>query len=1043
MTLASIVVGPMQFDEPVWLIGIPVLSLLAWWMGRRSLSGLGPVTRWCALGVRLLVIAMLLCVLAEPQWRREAKDVAVTVVVDSSDSIPTVRQQELEAFIAESVRAQEGREDRLGVVTTAKDAYVQALPSRLTRQLERQHIGVSDGTNLAGGVRLALAVKPNDAAYRIVVASDGNQTLGNLLQAAEAAKALGVPIDVLPMRYKYDSEVLVDRLVAPASAREGETLNLRVVLQATAPTRGRLTILMNGSPVDIDPDSEGFAAMVDLRTGQNVLSVPVKALSTGPQRFESSFEPLVVGGRQVGDSLPQNNRSLAVTFVSGEGKVLVLIGEEETAAAGVQDFVAALTQANMKVEVRTSATAPATLTDFNAYDAIVLFNLGAYGFSQQQQEDLRQYVHDSGGGLLMVGGPNAFGAGGWIGSPLEDALPMQLDPPQKRQMPRGALALIVHSVEAPDGVFLGKKVCESAVNALSRLDMVGIVEYGWGGDTSWVHPIEVVGDGTKVKRSVQNLMFGDMPDFTPSVELALQGLNKVDAGQKHVIIISDGDPSPPSSTLLDKYRASGVTMSTVGVYPHSGGDTSRMEWMSKYTGGRHYHIDTAAGLASIPQIFIKEAQTVRRSLIWEGTAFSPAFIGGSEAMRGISSVPPVSGYVVTAEREGLAQTTLKGKEGDPIMAQWQYGLGRVVGYTSDASRRWNANWIPWQGYRQFWEQHVRWVLRPSGSANLRVVTESKGDQTVVTVEALDSKGERLNFANFRARLAKPGGGGVDVDLRQVGPGRYQGVATTDQSGSYVLSMRFAAPDANVEGGVLEGSAQAAISRPFADEFRALEDNAALLTQVAEMTGGRVLTWDTRRDSLWTRDGLTMPVSTRSIMLWLAAAAVALFLMDVGVRRVRIDVPAMWRSVLAGFGMAPPRDVAQMGSLRAAREKAQAKMVQRGSGDGARADTRADTRAADLEREARQAAIRAAQAAASVSNVKFEASAEQVKAQGRGNAPSIALGGADARVEKQAGGPPALPNAPGGAGKQQAAPGEGMNRLLKAKQKARDDMQEGT
>ena len=78
--------------------------------------------------------------------------------------------------------------------------------------------------------------------------------------------------------------------------------------------------------------------------------------------------------------------------------------------------------------------------------------------------------------ITRLGGPNAFGAGGWIGSPLEDALPIKLDPPQKRQMPRGALVLNMHSVEMPDGVFYGKKVCESAVNSLSRLDLAGIIE---------------------------------------------------------------------------------------------------------------------------------------------------------------------------------------------------------------------------------------------------------------------------------------------------------------------------------------------------------------------------------------------------------------------------------------------------------------------------------------------------------------------------------------------------------------------------------------
>lgn len=1011
-TLGSLSVGPVQFDTPVWLIGVPILWLAVILLARRSLSGLGPVTRWTALLTRLVVVALVLGAMAEPQWRRRAKDVSVQVVLDTSESVPSSKQQQAEAFVRGALERHEEREDRLGVITSAKSSFVQALPSKLTRGVERQHIGALDGTDLSAGVRLALAVKPTDAATRILLVTDGNQTNGNVLQAAEAAKAMGIPIDVLPLRYRYDREVIVDRLVTPASAREGETLNLRVVLQAVQPARGRLTIMMNGEAVDLDAESDALGAAVELKQGVNVLAVPVKAMSSGPQRFEAVFEPEIRNGQAVADSVAENNKSLAVTFVSGEGKVLVITEEPLEA----RYFLEAMQGAQIKVDVVAADQAPTSLTDLNAYDAIVLFNESAYGFTQQFQEDLRQYVHDTGGGLIVMGGPNAFGAGGWIGSPLEDALPVQLDPPQKRQMPRGALVLVMHSIEAPDGTFLGKKVSEAAVNSLSRLDLMGIIEYGWGGGTDWVLPLDKVGDGSKAKRAINNLMFGDMPDFTPSVQLAFDGLSQADAGQRHVIMISDGDPAVPSTALLDKFVERKITISTVGVYPHSGSDTSRMQYISRYTGGRHYHINTAKGLASVPQIFIKEAQTVRRSLIWEGQPFAPQVLMGGEALRGMTAVPPITGYVVTAEREGLSLMTLKGKEGDPILAQWQYGLGKVVAYTSDATSRWNAAWIGWPSYRQFWEQHMRWAMRPGGSANVRVSTENRGDQTVITVEALDAGGERLNFATFKGRLALPDGKGLDVDLQQVGPGRYQGVVDSDQAGSYVVSLRYAAPDSTQEDGIIEGSVQAAVTRPYADEYRTLEDNTPLLTQVAELTGGRVLSGNAATEDLWTREGLTMPVAIRAFWLWAALAAITLFLLDVGVRRVRIDIPAMWAFVAGGFRTGPVRQAQHVGSLRAAREQARAQMARRGSG----------IQPGEAVAEAK-AAVRKAER---LSGVKFEASPEQLR---KGDV-NIAMGGAEARVE---------PTTPKPRPKDSdAQPGEGMGRLLKAKQKARDEMGEG-
>ncbi len=997
--LSSLVVGPVQFDRPVWLWLIPVLGVMTFLIGRKSLAGMNARARWAAFVVRIIVIALLAGAMAEPASRRVATDVSVTIVQDLSRSIPRVLDENVDSYISQSREGSRRATDKLGLVTAGVGAYVQILPSANARGLERQFVGATDGTNLAGAVRLALGVMPQDAANRLVLISDGNETIGSLRSAAEHARAMGVPIDILPVQLSYDSEVIVERVALPATIRGGEVINVKVVLSATKATAGRLQLTQNGQPVDLDPTSDALGYEVVLDPGKNVLSVPVPPSAPGPQEFEAQFVPLglvdaagnITPG--TGDSLVENNRAQGVTFVGREGWVLVVAETEED----VQHLRRVLEESEIRAEIMPADRVPTSLTELNRYEAIVLVNEPAYNFSERQQENLRQYVHDSGGGLAMLGGPSSFGAGGWIGSPLEDALPIKLDPPQKRQMPRGALVLVIHSVEMPQGAYWGKQVSNAAVDALSRLDLAGIVEVNWAQGVDWVHPLLPLGDRVQIKQAINNLTFGDMQNFDPSLRLALNGLKNADAGQKHCIIISDGDPTL-SRSVLQQFVAEGVSISAVGVFPHSTRDYNSLKDMAEITGGTFYPVNTQAALTTLPEIFIKEAQTIKRSLIWEGPAFSPAVVAAPiESMRGISSVPQITGYVVAADRGGLSMVTLRGQEDDPIAAQWQFGLGRVYTFTSDATTRWAAGWTGWGQFKAFWEQQLRWVMRPGGDANLRVTTSQDGDETVVEIEALDSEGERINFAAFRARVATPDGKGADVQIRQVGPGLYQGRIKTDEAGSYVVSMAYKAPG-DADGPPIEGTVQAAITRPFADEFRALDDNLPLLRDVAALTGGTVLQWDPTTDNLWRRDGLEMPVSTRSIWLWVAAAGIGMFLIDVGVRRVRIDPRAIGMFFVRSMRKSEQKEAGeQMGSLHAARAKAKARM---------------DGEAGDKRKAAR----------------KFEASADMPLSDG-----PIAVSGPSEDT-----GSLRKPEAPRPKPTNSEDEEGGMSRLMKAKRRAQDE-----
>lgn len=1008
--LASLVVGPLQLDRPVWLWLIPALAVLVVWIGRSSLAGLGSTTRWLALGTRLIVIALLTVVLAEPSLRRTANDVAVTVVLDASDSINLSLQSAADRFIEQATASRQPG-DRLGLLTVASDAYVQALPSRLITQVERRFVGPTQGTDLATGLRLAMAVAPQDAANRLVLASDGNETAGSLLEVARAAKAAGIPIDVIPLRYRHEGEVIVDRVIAPATARQGQIINVKIAFTATKAARGFLSLRMNSELVDLDPGSDSLRIPIELQPGANVHAVQIMAVTSGPKTFEARFEPVIVGGVPQGDAITQNNIATGVTFVSGEGRVLVV--REDPAEAAL--LVRTLREAGIGIEVMPSSTTPIALTDLAGYDAIVLVNEPAYNFTEEQQGNLARYVHDAGGGLVMIGGPDSFGAGGWIGSTLAAVLPVRLDPPQKREMPKGALVLVMHSIEMPQGVFYGKQVATAAVDALSRLDLIGIVEYNamTGRGSDWVHDLQPVGDRSSVRRSIKSLTFGDMPSFDPSLRTTLAGLKKVDAGQKHVILISDGDPSLTPS-LLTQFKAARISISTVGVNPHSPGDLRGMRLIAQATGGTFYNIPNNK-LNEVVKIFVKEARLVRRSLIWEGNPFAPKLVlSGAPSMTGIRGVPQIRGYVVTADRGGLSQVTLRGKENDPIAAVWQHGLGRAVVFTSDAGARWATDWAAWPGYRQFWEQHIRWAMRPTGSANLRILTEQRGDQTHITIEALDEAGEHLAAGSFAARVAGPNNSATDLTLRQTGPGRWEGVIETEDAGTYLVGVRFKA--IGRDGQPIEGTAQAAITRPFGDEFRALQDNTALLRQVADMTGGRVLDLnDPAAADLWRREGLTMPVATRAIWLTLLFIAVALFLVDVAVRRVRIDLRAIAAFIAASMQTSRQRAGSQLDALHAARAKARQRIAERSDAPDEPDDT------------ALRAQLRAQRQSA---KARFEASPDQAKRMG---SKPVALSGQDE---------PGTPKRKKSTPKPTTdSPDEGLARLMAAKKRARKDIDE--
>jgi uncharacterized membrane protein len=653
----------------------------------------------------------------------------------------------------------------------------------------------------------------------------------------------------------------------------------------------------------LNEDEAGEVMRVELQPGPpKVITVPLGLDMPGPVQFEAKFEPESVAM----DEIDRNNTAVAVTFVGGEGKVLIV----DDSGSESEYLVRALQQSNIAVErIAPDGLAGGGLVALAGYDAVIMCNIPRHAFDDDQDKMFHAYVHDLGGGFVMLGGPDSFGAGGWIDSETAKVLPVKLDPPQTRQMVRGALALIMHSCEMPQGNFWGQKVAISAIQALSSLDYVGIVEYNWNPNgqningASWAFPMAIAGDKSAPIAAAKQMVVGDMPDFDASMQLAYNGLMGVRAGQRHAIIISDGDPAPPTQALLDKYKAGKITCTTVMVAGHgSAADNASMQYTANYLGGRFYNVTNPKNL---PQIFIKEAQVVSRSLIQEGDVYQPQVVTQAPGpTMGFSDVPQIDGYVLTAPREGLAllPIVVGTKEGqDPIYAYWNYGLGKSIAYTSDATGRWASRWASWPQFRAFWEQSIRWVMRPSSPANFAVNTRQEGDEAVIEVEALDANAAFLNFLQTSAVVLSPDANAAALPLQQVGPGRYRGQFRTTEPGAYLVNINYASGAGDAQ---QRGNLQAAVTVPYAAEFRAVKHNAAILEDLATRTGGRTfklsdpaLARDPAMADLFNAEQLEIPKSPREIWDLLVIIAAALFVFDVAARRISID--PRWVALLAG------------------------------------------------------------------------------------------------------------------------------------------------
>lgn len=810
----------MTFTTPLLLL-LFLLTPLILWLGWPSRAH-SRRREIISLVVRLIIFSALVLSLAGLEAVRAADNLAVVFLVDSSDSMPEQGKALALQWVRQAMEKM-GPDDKAAVVVFGGDALVEH-PMSGPRTLPSFSSSVnSTQTDIAEAIRLALALFPAQAAKRIVILSDGIATTGDAEEAARLAAAAGVQIEVVPFvrNQNAQSEVILTNVNAPASLRQGEQFDLNITINSTGAQRVGIRVFA-GSQV-------AYEGTLDVLSGEHSYTLPLTAGTPGFISYRVQITP------EGADAFYQNNELAAFSQVKGPPRVLVVTGENKEGTDEGAILAAALKSANIDLDRVPPIGLPSELALLAEYASVVLVNVPARELTPRQQAAVQQYVRDLGGGLLVIGGPQSYGVGGYFRTPLEDTLPVDMQLKDQKRRARLTIVFIIdHSgsmAETSGGVQkieLAKEAVIRAVELLSPTDKVGVVQFD--DSASWVAPISPLDDPDTVINRVASIRADGGTDIKAGVDLMASELPKDDSQIKHVILLTDGiaDSSGLPQTVERLYTDNNITMSTVAMGKDA--DTKLLEQLAQAGGGRYHFADSPS---TIPEIFTEETTLATRAYIIE-EPFFPQLVGLSPIMEGIKSAPQLYGYVGTTAKDA-AQVILLSKladgSQDPVLAHWQYGLGKSVAWTSDATGRWAKDWVNWEGFPTFFAQAVRYTINESVQSDITADVTLDGETATLAVDAYDNNGQFINNLNLQASIVSPDGSAQLVAMRQTASGRYQADFIPTEPGAYLIRVAGA------------GGAQTSVGETsgwvlsYSPEYKRLDSDARALARIALITEG--------------------------------------------------------------------------------------------------------------------------------------------------------------------------------------------------------------
>jgi uncharacterized membrane protein len=806
------------------------------------------------LACRLALFTLVIAALAGASWSQPISRQTTIFVGDISSSTAGQRTF-IEQWINSAIQHKRP-DDQVGIIATGSNALVE---QSVQSHIDFSHFESTPDTNytdLAAGLRLASAIMPSDSMRHVVLLTDGQQNLEDAMQEAQLLQQQGIRLDIVPLPAAKNVEARINDISAPTEVRTNERFVLHVKLYTNVAQTSTLRVYLDQKLIS--------QQKVTLVVGEQEVSINLLAPPPGFHTYRVTMEAEA-------DTIAQNNEAATYVNVQGPPRVLVVEGKPGSG----QNIIAALKATKIDVTVGTPNDVPTTLDGLAPYSAVILADVPALALGNTRMATLQAYVRDLGRGLVVSGGQNSYSLGGYTNTPLEQTLPVSMDVPQHKDTPSIAVVLIVESLESDITVNISKEAAKGVVNLLTPRDQVGISSaYG-----SLTIPMQYVKDKASIDKQIDSMNPDDPGSYNPDLSNAEQVLLHTNAKIKHVILLGDGDAFDNYAPQVMKMAKENITVSTVETNAASVDELNTMINIANWGRGRFYRADDPS---SIPQVLLKETErAARRTVINE--SFVPAVVTQHPVLTGLNTLPDLNGYVATTPKPN-AQMVLVSHRDDPVLAVWQYGLGRVVAWTSDALGLWTGHWLQWKEDAHWWANLVTWTL-PSPDSALNINSKVINGRGHLTVDLpANTAANAGNQQQVQARIVppdyldNPGASNQTVNLQPTAPQRWEGDFPVPQPGAYLIQVTW-----KDQKGSGQLQATTGMIVPYSPEFKTIGTDTQFLKRLAQAGGGSLLNPNDIAAAF--SQNLTPVTAALPITFLLLALAALLLPIDIATRRL--------------------------------------------------------------------------------------------------------------------------------------------------------------
>nr|WP_212116893.1 VWA domain-containing protein [Niallia circulans] len=742
---------------------------------------------------------MLIVALAIPQVVLPQKETPVVFVMDRSASVQDSGAQQLE-WLEKSLQ-NKNEKDKYSVLSFGEKATIEQMMGKEGLRFPKwdEETG-KDHTNIEGAINLASSVFSNNSGGRIVLFTDGNETMGNLTEAAKLLKNRSIELDTVLLDPHQYEDTAVTEVEVPSTLYEGEKAAVSVTIESNTAKTGLLHFYENNNKI--------ISKMVDISEGTNIVPIEFTVEQAGLVTFKAEVE-------LTNDAYAENNKLQVVNMVKTIPQILLVQNSPNEA------LVQALEAAGYKVEVRSSIQLPTVLSGYLNYQSIIFNNIAATDITENQMNLVEKSVKDFGIGFLMTGGENSFGLGGYFQTPIEKLLPVDMDIKGKKEMPSLALMIVLDRSGSMDGskFSLAKEAAARSVELLQESDTLGFIAFD---DKPWVivepKPLK---NKEEVVDKIRSVPVGGGTEIYGSLVEAYDQISDLDVKRKHIILLTDGQSATNNNyeELINNGSKKNVTLSTVAL----GADADRnlLEELAEFGAGRFYDVQDST---VIPSILSRETVMATRTYI-EDTPFYPQIKSGygwdSLFNQG---VPEMNAYIATSAKSESTVPIVSTKE-DPILAEWQYGLGKTIAFTSDVNGAWAGDWARWNQWSNFITKMVANTLPQYDSEAYSLTVEKEKDRTYLSVSA-----DQLSMLPIETTITSERGETIEGNTKMIAPGKYE-VDIGNDPGLYFIHVKQTDEDGNIS------VYQSGFTIPYSDEYLITGINEEKMEELLAITGG--------------------------------------------------------------------------------------------------------------------------------------------------------------------------------------------------------------